>query len=175
MATQKERDDYEYKLELYKEEMERHNERSALWNDLSPDEQHHHHRNAEKGALRDWTIGATFLIGVAGYFYFSQHGYIGNTLWLYTGATVVGSGIVLLPLYKIFGRILRGSAIAAVGAGIAYLIIWFIQSQTSGVPSDTVKYAISGVIALLVFLAEFRGAYHASGAPKRPTRPIPPR
>lgn len=175
MATQKERDDYEYKLELYKEEMERFNERSALWNDLSSDEQHHYHRNAEKGTLRDWTIGGVCLIGIAGYLYFSQHGYIGNILWLYTGAIVVGSGVILLPLYKIFGRILRGSVIAAIGAGIAYLLIWFIQRQTSGIPSDIVKYVISGVAALLLFLSELRGAYHASGAPKRPSRPIPPR
>lgn len=173
MATQKEWAEYEYKKERYHERLAQYNEQLALWESLSPEEQQHHHRNAEKATLRGWTFLGVFFIGIAAFLYLNNN-YTGNTLWLYTGLSVVGSGIILLPLYTVVGRLLRGCVLAAVCSGVVYLIIWFIQTQTNGIPSDIIKYAITGAIAFLLLFSELRGGNHASGAPERPKRPIPP-
>jgi hypothetical protein len=174
MATQKEWAEYEIKKELYHERMAQYNEQLALWESLSPEEQQQHHRNSEKVALREWTLIGVCLIGVAVYISLRINNYAGNTLWLYTGAAVVGSSVILFPLSKIFGRIFRGCVLTAVCSGIVYLIIWFIQAMTNGVPNDAIKFAITGAVAFLILFAEWKGATHASGAPERPKRPIPP-
>jgi predicted small integral membrane protein len=174
MATQQEWAEYEFKKERYHEQLAQYNEQLALWESLSPTEQQRLHLHAEKAALRGWTLSGVCLIGIAAYVYLSTNNYVGNTLWLYTGAAVVGSSVILFPLSKIFGRLFRGCILTAVCSGIVYLIIWFIQAMTNGVPNNAIKFAITGAIAFLILLVECTGGYHASAAPERPERPIPP-
>ena len=147
--------------------------RMMEWSSLSEIEKSIRHRRAEAKSLLIWTLIA---ICIGTYFaaeeFFSKK-YAGDDVWVYSSIFFICLCVVLLPLSKVLGRILRGGVIGFILCVISYLLLLFVPPYFTTVePSGTLINAVSIGVGVLGFLAEWAGIYHANATPKPPSPPM---
>jgi hypothetical protein len=144
---------------------------SALWDQLSDEERDALNKEIERSSLRRYAMGLSFIL--SGVIYSSLELTSHQGIGIMIGGVVISAFVspATLLLGRVARSLIKGSLyILIIGAIGASASLWVESLRTHS--REAVGY---GTLFCILFsvIAELRGRYHASAAPKEPTRPKP--
>lgn len=163
---------YQAKLVKYQAELADYHRRLDHWWSLSDAQREKLDRAKEMENRALWSVLLAISTAIALLLWLASWLKGGELWWAWGGGAVV-SWVIILPLSRFLGPVVRGVVIGFVGVAIAVVILYFVRANLAIRPAFDTELVLGGALGVVGFVSGL--CYRASAAPKQPARPVAPR
>lgn len=161
--------------ERYRQDVIDYQRRLSEWENLSFRERQNANESAEQSSITWYAFLLGLIVGGGGGFFITTHYSLDGLYGVIFAIAITLSFSMLQPLRAVAGRLMRAVSWSIVIFIIFAISIGILKSISKLVAENsTVLNYGSAIAAITISLVmEFRGAYHASAAPSKPSPPHP--